>query len=652
MAKQTINIGTSANSKDGDIIRDAFNKTNQNFDEIYTALTDGVNFAQVNADWTAQSGVAQILNKPTIPTNTNQLTNGAGFITSTASLVNGEWTVSLGADGVLSAGSITFGGTLKTGSQSQYQFEELVTGEGEDTVYYSKLTLPNIPEIFGGETLSLVTWGSELAIKVRNPSDFFNDYTWLFGNDGNLTVPDRITFSDNTWQSTAFVGTAYELRNSPTGNLYVTLDDRGTINTPLLLPKTFTAVVDPAHYFGEGTLVLEGEAWSFGVQFQVGQDGTVQTIIDNPVRGNNPGYVNGLTFTFVEADHGISGYTFSISLSDIQHPTELVWTVNIAVSPPPEYPATVASLGAIKLLAGEATWVFDTGGSIILPTGGFIGPVGMGWPGFSSAPGGIVSVQATTENTEVSSQLLLASGTAMLQTTQNASILANGVTVTRATYFDAEAVWELVRDEDASIIAPEVRPWAGMPSYQAYPLLVSYTPPEGVLPPSSNMAPTANNAQQAYQAWQEELAGTNTIISVVDKTWTFGSDGSITYPGDVKQSYQDNTSCLPNVDTVVYTSTGINQKAIKLFVMVEGLTDGGGLSWDTQACDIIAVKGYNNNIVHVTTYGVTYSGAAAIATFDGQWNTLTNRIEITCRPISVTNDVRVSVHAIEMTTND
>lgn len=45
--------------------------------------------AQVNSDWGAVSGVAQILNKPTIPTNTNQLTNGAGFITGiTGSMVN------------------------------------------------------------------------------------------------------------------------------------------------------------------------------------------------------------------------------------------------------------------------------------------------------------------------------------------------------------------------------------------------------------------------------------------------------------------------------------------------------------------------------------------------------------------------------------
>ena len=34
MTKKTINLGTP-NGKDGDIIRDAFNKVNQNFDELY-----------------------------------------------------------------------------------------------------------------------------------------------------------------------------------------------------------------------------------------------------------------------------------------------------------------------------------------------------------------------------------------------------------------------------------------------------------------------------------------------------------------------------------------------------------------------------------------------------------------------------------------
>jgi hypothetical protein len=40
MAKQPINIGSGVNTKDGDTLRDAFNKVNQNFTELYT-LTGG-----------------------------------------------------------------------------------------------------------------------------------------------------------------------------------------------------------------------------------------------------------------------------------------------------------------------------------------------------------------------------------------------------------------------------------------------------------------------------------------------------------------------------------------------------------------------------------------------------------------------------------
>lgn len=125
----------------------------------------------------------------------------------------------------------------------------------------------------------------------------------------------------------------------------------------------------------------------------------------------------------------------------------------------------------------------------------------------------------------------------------------------------------------------------------------------------------------------------------------------IAYAGDITQSYQDSTACSAGVETVIYTSTSQWQHAIKMFVMVEGSEDGTG-TWQTQACDIIAVKGFVDNIIHVTAYGVTYSGAAPLATFDGQWNALTNRIEITCIPTHPTNNVYASVHAIEMTTND
>jgi hypothetical protein len=47
----------------------------------YIANKPTIPAAQVNSDWNAVSGVAQILNKPTIPTKTSELTNDSGFTT-------------------------------------------------------------------------------------------------------------------------------------------------------------------------------------------------------------------------------------------------------------------------------------------------------------------------------------------------------------------------------------------------------------------------------------------------------------------------------------------------------------------------------------------------------------------------------------------
>jgi hypothetical protein len=124
----------------------------------------------------------------------------------------------------------------------------------------------------------------------------------------------------------------------------------------------------------------------------------------------------------------------------------------------------------------------------------------------------------------------------------------------------------------------------------------------------------------------------------------------ITYGDESVVNYQDNTTCPPGVDTVIYTSTGQYQHAIKLFVIVEGRQ--GDVTWETQACDIVAVRGYTNDIVSVSVYGLTYSSTTPLATFDGQWNATTNRIEIICQPTDVAESVYVSVHALELKSND
>jgi hypothetical protein len=52
MAKQTIDLGTP-NGKNGDVIRDAFNKVNQNFTELYN-LTGVVQLTELAQDYAAE----------------------------------------------------------------------------------------------------------------------------------------------------------------------------------------------------------------------------------------------------------------------------------------------------------------------------------------------------------------------------------------------------------------------------------------------------------------------------------------------------------------------------------------------------------------------------------------------------------------------
>jgi hypothetical protein len=60
MAKQTINIGSSANRGDGDPLRTAFRKVNENFTELYNTVDS--------------------LEVPSIPTDISQLTDNQGLL--------------------------------------------------------------------------------------------------------------------------------------------------------------------------------------------------------------------------------------------------------------------------------------------------------------------------------------------------------------------------------------------------------------------------------------------------------------------------------------------------------------------------------------------------------------------------------------------
>ncbi len=147
-------------------------------------------------------------------------------------------------------------------------------------------------------------------------------------------------------------------------NLEVVLDNKGTLNIPLLLPVSFTAICDNAHYYGTASFT-DSDLWEFEVHFEVNPDGTVETQINNifPIL-TNPGYVSDDIFIFTESDHGIPGFNFELQLNDVVLPGGAGWTANLTATQPPVYPSTIDSLGAIKLTSNSNSLILGTDGNL------------------------------------------------------------------------------------------------------------------------------------------------------------------------------------------------------------------------------------------------------------------------------------------------
>ena len=77
MTQQIINLGTSANAGDGDNLRSAMDKTNDNFTEVYTAGPVGSNIAISNNTITSTDTNG----------NVTLATNGAGVIQFTNNVI-------------------------------------------------------------------------------------------------------------------------------------------------------------------------------------------------------------------------------------------------------------------------------------------------------------------------------------------------------------------------------------------------------------------------------------------------------------------------------------------------------------------------------------------------------------------------------------
>tara|TARA_R110001606_G_scaffold176725_1_gene323267 strand:+ start:2681 stop:3109 length:429 start_codon:yes stop_codon:yes gene_type:complete len=90
MAKQTIGIGTTANDGTGDPLRTAFDKSNDNFTELYNGAggiaDDSVTYAKLGAEFTTSAALSTDVDFSTAQVFTKTLTADATLTFSNASI--------------------------------------------------------------------------------------------------------------------------------------------------------------------------------------------------------------------------------------------------------------------------------------------------------------------------------------------------------------------------------------------------------------------------------------------------------------------------------------------------------------------------------------------------------------------------------------
>lgn len=125
----------------------------------------------------------------------------------------------------------------------------------------------------------------------------------------------------------------------------------------------------------------------------------------------------------------------------------------------------------------------------------------------------------------------------------------------------------------------------------------------------------------------------NSNNGITTSTWTFGADGRLELPGDIPAYYTPTKITLVDTtatDVVVFEYTS-DQHTAKLILQVEGF-EGNMQGWDTQSCEMIVAKSFKHNKVAASVYGLVHTSDAPLATFDAQYNSITNTIQVTCTP--------------------
>jgi hypothetical protein len=149
----------------------------------------------------------------------------------------------------------------------------------------------------------------------------------------------------------------------------------------------------------------------------------------------------------------------------------------------------------------------------------------------------------------------LATDTAKIYRATNSTDLAAIQTAWETWYGNEQMFREMAyQDGQTSGGSGPTRPWAGLPSWEAYPLIMNYVtnPPGGSqLPPPSNLGPAAKVAQDSYLAYKELVSSIDIVNG--NKTIGFDNTGLLSLPG--KLEFKDTANAkiiLKTIDPLGY----------------------------------------------------------------------------------------------------
>ena len=376
MAKKTVNIGTSANKGNGDPLRTAFGKINDNFDELYALTGDDVQI-------------------PAQTTHTGKFLTTNGTTLSWASgdgdrLVNGASTVSLSSTGIL---TLPNGAVIKDTTNESVAFGQGAgqTSQGEVAVaigYLAGQTSQGNAAVAVGADAGRTSQGLH-AVAVGTDTGATSQ--------GNRAVAIGY-LAGGTAQGTESVAIGYYAGELNQGNNSIIINASGTA-LQQTTANTFT--VAPIRNAGGTSGVLQYNAATKEVTYSsdIQSEGAVNidinlsdstlrrwrfseggdTVFPNNVSINYSG--NNIQFPRIIAD---SGKAFSVQGQGTSGSAALSWTVNPDAAG--QYAAVGVSRAGGDNLAkvviqaqsdsGDAgtvkLWKFDETGKLTLPTGGNI----------------------------------------------------------------------------------------------------------------------------------------------------------------------------------------------------------------------------------------------------------------------------------------